>query len=885
MSQADETTFEDYYLLPPSKYEEHKINSYDFSVRTYRRLIFGRIYTIADLLRSTPASLLGIKGFGKACYDEIRMFCETLKSDTSSLIGSEETYPEKYEKSKVITDNIESIVFGDFSFAESSDISLEEKKRISLYENAFSVLGVELAFDCVSAPEKIIPIISSLNDYCERIKYNIEICQLSHKVPNQRKVNKAIGYIKAFTTNTKEREILMSFCESKDSTISSMFNCNLTTNDVSFVLLKKFVKWCAFDLNAEISELLGRIYKDEKSRLIIRLRSEKHTLQHIGEFLNITRERVRQIEAKLIREFISLHREVRVISKISAELNGDIILSPEKIEMYCGDKTAELLYFLKNYPGVNYTYDKQFDVFIVGDKFISEKILTYIETLPKIIVSSKVKEYFIRAQEDGNFPIELFERAFFNIYQLTGNVYHRNKLLLKDVYQEVLKTYFTNGIRIYDSSVLSKFRNIVLKEYGDIGVPEGDRALGARIVSLCTLRGRGVYILKKKEYISKVLSDKIYNYILNSNETIFMTNTIFDVFYDELMSEGIDNKYYMQGILRELYDDKLFFRRDYISKDPNISSLYSSIIQFISQSNHPVSKEAIYKVFPGISEIVISIAVSDSEILNYFGEYLHCSKLNIYKREVQYLDNVINKFVVDRGSYHIKDIYEVINREKPEILTRNAALFPFSAFSILEYLFRNKYQFSRPYIAQNGVEIGRAAERLHEFVFSNDELNIIDLRSLSKEYRYQIYSTIDYLNDCNDKFLIADSQKIVSIDKIGINEEKAKLVEQILLNVVTETIPIKNLSIWSELPILNLPWTDWLLYSVIKKWGRKLIVSTSSNHFRVAVPLIAPCDNFNEYAYQDITNDSTSSVYIADDLSDLDLLIEDVISEDFLDDL
>ena len=77
---------------------------------------------------------------------------------------------------------------------------------------------------------------------------------------------------------------------------------------------------------------------------------------------------------------------------------------------------------------------------------------------------------------------------------------------------------------------------------------------------------------------------------------------------------------------------------------------------------------------------------------------------------------VINALTSDGEAHHGREIYEIISHQKPEILTRNAAMYPFSAFSVVEFLFRDKFQFSRPYVAKNGVEIGRPAERLHDLI-------------------------------------------------------------------------------------------------------------------------------------------------------------------------
>ena len=93
---------------------------------------------------------------------------------------------------------------------------------------------------------------------------------------------------------------------------------------------------------------------------------------------------------------------------------------------------------------------------------------------------------------------------------------------------------------------------MILEEFGDVRIPENDRALIARITPICILCGRGIYKLKQDNYITKELANKIYEYIDKSENSVFLTNTLFSVFEDELLSCGIDNKYYLQGVLHEL---------------------------------------------------------------------------------------------------------------------------------------------------------------------------------------------------------------------------------------------------------------------------------------------------------------------------------------------
>ena len=164
-------------------------------------------------------------------------------------------------------------------------------------------------------------------------------------------------------------------------------------------------------------------------------------MEQIGTTLGVTRERVRQIEAKAKRLFSRLHSRIRIISKIAAERNGDTVLTPVEIEEYCGSRTSDLLFFLQSYESANYTYDRQLDVFILGDDSIAGRVQSSIETLPEIIKASQISNILGEAAEEADVPVEMLEKAFLDAYRLTGEVYHRYRLSLATIYERVLDAH------------------------------------------------------------------------------------------------------------------------------------------------------------------------------------------------------------------------------------------------------------------------------------------------------------------------------------------------------------------------------------------------------------------------------------------------------------
>ena len=85
-----------------------------------------------------------------------------------------------------------------------------------------------------------------------------------------------------------------------------------------------------------------------------------------------------------------------------------------------------------------------------------------------------------------------------------------------------------------------------------------------------------------------------------------------------------------------------------------------------------------------------------------------------------------------------------------------------------------------------------------------------------------------------------------------------------------------------KLPRINVPWHEWLIYSVVRKCSKELETGVSNAQFKYAMPLIAPKGYMDASKFGGQAAALTSE-YRVDDLDNIDELIEDLI--DFEEDL
>ena len=445
---------------------------------------------------------------------------------------------------------------------------------------------------------------------------------------------------------------------------------------------------------------------------------------------------------------------------------------------------------------------------------------------------------------DIDLPFEYIKGIFVSDYKLNGVIYSRSKMPLTKKYDIVLRKYFPEGIYIYEEEDMRKFRECYAKIFDDADkLPENDRAIYGRISAVTLLCDRGKYISMPDKLISEDLLKEICEYIDSSQKEIFITNTIFSLFEDKLRSEGINNKYHLQGVLHASLPNKYFFKRDYISKSKEMTSLYTEITKFVRQSDRPITKAQIREEFPGVTDIVISFAMQDENIISGFSEYIPKDFITNQRENVENLKNIISDMVTDGEIHKSEDLMAILTLLHPEIIKGFKIESRYTLFSVIEALFKNEFSLSRPFFALKGVEIGRQDERMRDFLEGKDEVDIDDFMGFVRDNSFIVWNILTQLNSFNDLYLLKNKNTLISIDAAGLNKYKAEYVEEYIDELIQnkEVLVLQNLS-YSFLPKINIPWNDWLVYSVINKWSKKYKVMMSSSQFRYSVPIIYKLD-------------------------------------------
>lgn len=849
------------------------------------RLVQNGFNTIASLLEAKRSKIQSVKGIGTKQLDKIELELKNYTSSSSEHNAIIDTFSKSQAEAIIL--NRKKILMGDFSFKK--DINNDLLPIIEKYETSYEALGSEIVSDIAENPSiytKLTSILDTLSRkyllYSNSVKKAYQSLAL---LPASIASKPALSFIMA-TLSKDDADDLLKLGDMATIKLSSLpYYLTFGMRKEADLIAQVYTK-CVFNMSESIEKLLKGLHKNEMQKITLEMRSKGYTLEQIGQQYGKSRERIRQIEARARRYFDHWNAHSKIMYFLSALLDSKEVILEDELIPFLGEHSEEVLYLLKSSDISIYSYIADANCFILCPKSKIDEAITMVQKLPDLFSDDTIDSLV-----NSSFPLNTIRNEILMIalkltYKKTGKIYYRTSLNSSKIYLYIIQKYYPDGIMLYDDTVMIEFRNRIIEEFGDVSISPNDRAVRARIMDNCIICGKGKYMLKKESYMPEELLSEIISYIDNEERSVLMLNTVFSVFESHLLLNGIDNRYFLQGILKEKLSDKYSFSRDYIFKDGNIGSFHQEVVNYIKEFNHPITKKQIYDHFPGITEIILNFSVSDDNIINFFGEYLHGSRLNLNDDDVKYLYNVVSNVVKDGEVHHGKELYETINRNNPGMLTKAGIFQAYSLFSVTEYLFRNEFQFSRPYLALNDVELSKPLEVIGELVKSKDIISVKSITECAKEFRYQIYSILELMNSFNDSHLLINSEFIATFDYIGINKDIAEKVETIIINNISDTTLIADLSCINTLPKLNVPWTDWLIYSTLLKWSHNLDVSVTNKYFYYASPVVAfkgKMDLSGITAENSIKMDN--SKIEVDDLDNIDDLIADFLDDDLFEDL
>ena len=576
--------------------------------------------------------------------------------------------------------------------------------------------------------------------------------------------------------------------------------------------------------------------------LVISLRngfnSETNTLESIAKKFNVTRERIRQIENKAINTIINKSQglKIQIIAffAILTSSNEKRYVSFDKIENYFNDTLLAKYYvclvensdlYIKYIPKLNIVYNSK---------------LTSIEELTNEVIN-KCSPYVYEKDYNG---LNSFEKAIIleNYREYYSDFYLLKGYGQRELISLLVDNLFIDGYRIYNKNDYELLSNTFKELYKTDEFP-ADRSIAATLERLnyCQIN-KGTY--KNRKYcltLSEEFKDKIFNYIL-LNQPVVYYRSIFEEFKDELHEQGIDNYFYLKGLIDPYLPEDFSSTRDYILIGNTNLTGKDVMNSFIKSFSGVFTLNDLQNKFPGVKEYTFN-NLFFNEIENGLiwldtKRFIYLDKIALDNEDIITLKNLIDSLFVSLNSDTISSrmVYSKLIQTNQELLNKLKIVNDnFSLFSLLRTLFKDDFGFSRPLISKSKEKTRSSYSMIASYINTLDQFSFKTINDYTSKMNIRgLYSYLMFMEDMSDNFVQINIDTMCKKDKfvlsnITLNEIKEDLN---LMFSRFNTIDTKTFNGYQIFPKLQYNWNKYLLVGIIRTYlaNEFEIINTSSKY-------------------------------------------------------
>ena len=588
------------------------------------------------------------------------------------------------------------------------------------------------------------------------------------------------------------------------------------------------------------TDLLNK-HKDNREFEIYIDRANKKTLQEIADKHRMTKERVRQIEAKFFRKFSPLFGSL--VEQHMTNNNLSYISTQDVLEFF-NDEAFDtvIMYTLQESPTLEYLsfadmfikkeaadQDTKAKLYKITSELIGDNGINFFECLPQIeeMLNDSGLD-FISTDAFLNYLFEINATFYGDFVFLKKQPYINLCLIL-------INKYFKEGITLYSDEEINLLRRYFHTEFGDYELPEQNRAISARLSDYLITCDRGKAKLIENINFDQSVIDDIKNYIDSSPlKTLYFTE-IFNEFEGILaFTSDITNYHGLHGILAYLYRDEYEFSKDCLTKKNSTVvslSLSERIVLFINEKGCAVSRAEIKQKIGGLSDIMLVNAISNSSSLLQwdYNSFNIIENLAITDDDIYQLQEMLEEiFELFKGYCSDRLIFEKVKSELPKFISSNQIENPTNLFYVLQNIFGRIYQFSRPHICRRETVNSLTTKSIALYLLgSTQQISRSAFTKIAKSV-YWSETTADLIfSELENEYVRVSEDVYILSENFYVDEQALKSIETHLssLLVSNDYLSMIGFSDFEAFPPIPYEWNSFLLVSIIKKYdlGVKLV--------------------------------------------------------------
>ncbi len=586
-------------------------------------------------------------------------------------------------------------------------------------------------------------------------------------------------------------------------------------------------------------------------------RARGETLQEIADnpqnpsSVRVTRERVRQIEGKLFRKYKKLL--IGVVHEVWG--NKKYIPAFEVRDLYKNDELGIVIFAMLKKTGL-YEYLDFADCFVNNLKYPFDNVEKEIVSIVTDFVGKGINLYDYIEEMDELFLskgidfmdlgalLNFFDKYGFKMY---GDYVTQGKASYAALCKNIIIENFPNGIKLSqdnDNSCedLKLLRELAKQKYGDISIPESDRALSARLSDYLVLCDRGRAIPEEKiqidfstlnrikEYIDKYEVEKIYYSELYANFEGLLR-----------MTSNVDNYYFLHGILVLFFPNDYEYRKDYlIRKNSNgpVENISERIRKYIHEMNRPISKSELTNRFPGFTKHTFDFQIDEDPVLMHWGYNLYYSVdlFSYSEYEKDMLTKIINNLLNQNQGFTTENLlFDIVEKELKDFLKKNNIKTPMQLFCFCSKILKNQYAFKHPNIGRIGlIEYPSIKEVALYLMGYPTKFSYTKYLEIASNMNWTPVSVSNAFSKVEEGFCRISEDEYISKEMFAFSDEIIKKIKLILLQHIEQEnyISLINFFDFSDFPEVEYEWNTFLLEKIVTYFIPELIIINPVNKDR-----------------------------------------------------
>lgn len=579
------------------------------------------------------------------------------------------------------------------------------------------------------------------------------------------------------------------------------------------------------DLNDKVLSAVKKEWIDIAERRYDFKEKKRVTLAEIGEQIGLTRERIRQIFNRIKEKVIDKIPNIESIFKcIFKKLKNDdenFVAVEKFVEYIDNERLSKILLSILGNKDENFIWDENYGIIYNKSEITIEQILEdETESLPNFILNSNFESF-------NKIEKQIIEEKF-RLYQ--DKVWVNRKCSIRTIYMNEIKENFWQGYNISDENDYNRLLKIIYEKYGDIEVSSMHSIQAMIDRSEFIQIDRGTY--RAVEYcvkLPRILISKIRKFIIDKLPIVAYA-VVYEEFKYELMKFGVDNRYYLKGLIDSELPDKLVTKRDVITvEEKKNKSTYDVMKEILRAFDGEITLEELKEKMPGLKnhnyENYISMEEENGLIRMSPRTYIYYDKLNISKEDVCRLENVIDSLydMLDSDVLTAKKIYTHLRIFEEELLKRlniTAKFADFELFSILQYIFRDKYYFNRPLMSRVEEFETTAYAIIKEYTYKLDKFTYSDLKDYIARMNFaSIANYTAFMEELSDEYVQVSKDGMMKKEIFELKDEKLEKIDEVLDMILKrDEIKTENFDGYFLFPKLNKAWNKYLLVGIIRSY-------------------------------------------------------------------